>query len=102
MADLLAGELERYYQSSGAPAESELVFPGPKSGGPLDKSSALRRMRHALRAARLDERHRFHDLRHTFGTAMAAAGVPMRTLDLRRVEELRPPSDAICTIHDGL
>jgi integrase len=24
--------------------------------------------------------HRFHDLRHTFGTAMAAAGVPMRTL----------------------
>jgi integrase len=25
-------------------------------------------------------RHRFHDLRHTFGTAMAAAGVPMRTL----------------------
>jgi hypothetical protein len=24
--------------------------------------------------------HRFHDLRHTFGTRMAAAGVPMRTL----------------------
>ena len=23
---------------------------------------------------------RFHDLRHTFGTAMAADGVPMRTL----------------------
>ena len=23
---------------------------------------------------------RFHDLRHTFGTRMAAAGVPMRTL----------------------
>ncbi len=80
MADQVAGELERYYQSSGEPAESELVFPSPKSGGPLDKSSALRRMRHALRAAGLDERHRFHDLRHTFGTAMAAAGVPMRTL----------------------
>jgi site-specific recombinase XerD len=31
-------------------------------------------------AAGLDEHHRFHDLRHTFGTAMAAAGVPMRTL----------------------
>ena len=28
---------------------------------------------------RLDA-HRFHDLRHTFGTTMAAAGVPMRTL----------------------
>ena len=23
---------------------------------------------------------RFHDLRHTFGTTMAAAGIPMRTL----------------------
>ena len=37
-------------------------------------------MRKALKAARLDESHRFHDLRHTFGTRMAAAGVPMRTL----------------------
>jgi integrase len=80
MADQVAGELERYYQASGEPAEGELVFPSPKSGGPLDKSAALRRMRRALKAARLDEGHRFHDLRHTFGTAMAAAGVPMRTL----------------------
>jgi integrase len=80
MADQVAGELERYYQAGGEPAESELVFPSPKSGGPLDKSAALRRMRRALYAAGLDERHRFHDLRHTFGTAMAAAGVPMRTL----------------------
>jgi integrase len=37
-------------------------------------------MRRALKAAGLDETHRFHDLRHTFGTRMAAAGVPMRTL----------------------
>jgi integrase len=28
----------------------------------------------------LDKAHVFHDLRHTFGTTMAAAGVPMRTL----------------------
>jgi integrase len=34
----------------------------------------------ALAAAGLDPKHRFHDLRHTFGTRMAAAGVPMRTL----------------------
>ncbi len=80
MADQLAGELERYYQSSGEPADGELVFPRPDSGGPLDKSTTLRRMRLALKAAGLDESHRFHDLRHTFGTAMAAAGVPMRTL----------------------
>jgi integrase len=25
---------------------------------------------------------RFHDLRHTFGTRMAAAGVPLRTLQV--------------------
>ena len=34
MADQVAGELERYYQASGEPAEGELVFPSPKSGGP--------------------------------------------------------------------
>lgn len=39
-----------------------------------------RRYRKALRAAKLDESHRIHDLRHTFGTRCAAAGVPMRTL----------------------
>lgn len=40
----------------------------------------LRVFKNALAAARLDERHVFHDLRHTFGTRMAAAGVPLRTL----------------------
>jgi integrase len=56
------------------------VFPDPRNGDPLDKAAVLRRMRKALKAAGPDEAHRFHDLRHTFGTAMAAAGVPMRTL----------------------
>jgi len=40
----------------------------------------LRRYRKALKAGRLDEARRFHDLRHTVGTQMAAAGVPMRAL----------------------
>ena len=40
----------------------------------------MRRYRRALRAAGIAPGHRFHNLRHTFGTAMAAAGVPMRTL----------------------
>jgi hypothetical protein len=53
----------------------------PQDGGtPLEKTAVLRRLRKALKAASLDEAHRFRDLRHTFGTAMAAAGVPMRTL----------------------
>ena len=80
MADQVAGELERYYQAIGEPADHLLVFPDPHSGEPLDKAGVLRRYRKALRAAKLDETHRFHDLRHTFGTQMAAAGTPMRTL----------------------
>jgi integrase len=80
MADEVAGELERYFQGRGEPADDALVFPDPRDGAPLDKAAVLRRMRKALAAAGLDVSHRFHDLRHTFGTAMAGAGVPMRTL----------------------
>lgn len=85
MADQVARALERYYQACGGPPEHALVFgdPAPRKGavgGPLDKAALLRRFRKALRAAQLDETHRFHDLRHTFGTQMAAQGVPMRTL----------------------
>jgi integrase len=61
-------------------AEDDLVFPDPLTGGPLASNAAiLRRFRAALDAAGLPP-HRFHDLRHTFGTRMAAAGVPLRTL----------------------
>ena len=56
------------------------MFADPLSAGPLNKAAILRRYHRALKAAALDESHRFHDLRHAFGTAMAAAGVPMRTL----------------------
>jgi site-specific recombinase XerD len=56
------------------------VFAHPATGGPLTKPNITRRMRRALRDAGLDEAHRFHDLRHTFGTQCAAAGVPLRTL----------------------
>jgi integrase len=56
-----------------------LVFAEPASGDVLRRGALMRRYRRALKAAKIDP-HRFHDLRHTFGTAMAAAGVPMRTL----------------------
>jgi integrase len=81
MADTVGGELDRLFKASSRQDDDDLVFADdPRTGGPLDKSAILRRYRKALKAARLDESHRFHDLRHTFGTAMAAAGVPMRTL----------------------
>jgi integrase len=56
------------------------VFAHPTSGGPLPKANVTCRFRKALAAADLDDSHRFRDLRHTFGTRMAAAAVPMRTL----------------------
>jgi integrase len=49
------------------------------TGEPLDPSALLRRFKKALKVAKVREL-RFQDLRHTFGTHMAAAGVPMRTL----------------------
>jgi integrase len=80
MADAVGGELERLFKASSRQGDDELVFADPHTGGPLDKAAILRRYRKALKAAKLDESHRFHDLRHTFGTRMAAAGVSMRTL----------------------
>jgi integrase len=76
----LAGELDRLHQAAVDPAAGALVFADPHTEGPLDKAAILRRYRRALKAAQIDEARRFHDLRHTFGTRMAAAGVPMRTL----------------------
>ena len=51
-----------------------------RHGRRAGRGALMRRYRRALKAAQLEPTHRFHDLRHTFGTAMAAAGVPMRTL----------------------
>ena len=79
MADDVAAALE--VLSRRVPDEpDDLVFPHPMTGGYLASPQMLRRMRRALAAAGLDDSHRFHDLRHTFGTQMAAQGVPMRTL----------------------
>jgi integrase len=63
-----------------AQSGSHGAFAHPVTGGVLAKSNISRRMHVALKAAGLDGTHRFHDLRHTFGTRAAAAGVPMRTL----------------------
>jgi integrase len=55
------------------------VFAHPETGKPIDRSKLLKRFKAAL--GRADVRAvRFHDLRHTFGTRMAAQGVPMRVL----------------------
>jgi len=80
MAEEVGGELDRLFTVSRRQGEDDLVFADPYTGGPLSKAANNRRYRRALRAARLDPTHRIHDLRHTFGTRMAAVGTSMRTL----------------------
>jgi integrase len=80
MAAEVGGELERLFKQSRFQGDDDLVFADPRTGGPLSKAANNRRFRKALKAARLDITHRIHDLRHTFGTRMAAVGTPMRTL----------------------
>ena len=79
LADSTAGLLERHFQSSAYQADDDLVFCHPQSGKPLDRSKVRKRFVAAVKRAGV-RRVRFHDLRHTFGTAMAGAGVPLRTL----------------------
>ncbi len=61
------------------PRDRDLVFCHPETGKPLDRSKLVRRFKDALRRADVHQ-ITFHELRHTFGTRMAASGTPMRTL----------------------
>src|SRR5437763_11445850 len=61
------------------PHHRDLVFCHPETGKPLDHSKLVRRFKEALRRADVHQ-ITFHELRHTFGTRMAASGRPMRTL----------------------
>ncbi len=80
MTSEVGGELERLFQGSCWQGEDDLVFAHPATGEPLSKANITRRMRSALKAAKLDQSHTFHDLRHSYGTRLAAGGVAMRTI----------------------
>lgn len=79
LADRLAGELDLLHQETLWRGDDDLVFAHPHTGKPIDRSKLLKRFKAALASGGVRE-VRFHDLRHTFGTRMAAQGVPMRTL----------------------
>jgi integrase len=79
MSNRVGAALDSLSQASHWTTDDDLVFAHPLTGRPLDRSKVTKRFKQALDRAGV-RRVRFHDLRHTFGTRMAAAGVPMRTI----------------------
>jgi integrase len=79
MADRLAGELERHFQRSPYRSDDDLVFCHPHTGLVYDASTLRGRFYECLGRAGV-RRVTFHELRHTFGTQMAAAGAPLRAI----------------------
>jgi integrase len=72
----VAAELERHSRVTAYAGPDDRVFCNPATGGPLDHSKLSRRFRAALKRAALRS-IRFHDLRHSYGTRLAAAGVDL-------------------------
>jgi len=79
MADRVGGELDQPFQASAYESDEDLVFGHPHTGRPLDRSSVTVRFQRVARRAGIRDDVVFHDLRHTYGTMMAAAGA-LRTL----------------------
>jgi integrase len=79
MGERVAVALSDLRGRSSYPRDEDLVFAHPETGRPLDRSKLIRRFKHAIRAAEVRE-ITFHELRHTFGTRIAASGVPLRRL----------------------
>ena len=79
MAERVAQELAALRERSSYAAAGDLVFCHPEAGHPLDRSKLIRRFKEAIARADVPP-ITFHELRHTFGTRMAAAGVPLRTI----------------------
>jgi integrase len=79
MADRLAGELDSWSRRTLDTGDRDLVFAHPQTGRPLDRSKVSKRFKAACRQAGVPP-IRFHDLRHTFATRLAATGQPLRAL----------------------
>ena len=73
----VARELELHFQRSRFTEPDDLVFPNPVTGRPQQRGEMHRRLKRTLKRAGIREELSLHGLRHTFGTRLAAAGVPM-------------------------
>jgi integrase len=76
LPDSVAAELDRHFKATAYSADRSRVFCNPNTGHALDHSALSRCFRAALKAAKLPA-IRFHDLRHSYGTRLAAAGVDL-------------------------
>lgn len=79
LADRLVRKLDAWSRRTVFAAEDDLVFAHPQTGKALDGSKITRRFQQACRDAGVRV-IRFHDLRHTFATRLAASGQPLRTI----------------------
>jgi integrase len=79
MTRRLSVELERWRTRTIFDADDDLVFAHPQLGTTLDRTKVTRRFQAACKRAGVPV-IRFHDLRHTFATHLAASGVPLRAL----------------------
>ena len=79
IAARVAAELDEHFRRTSFAHADGLVVCHPVSGAPYDASRMRKRFHAALQQAGV-RRVRFHDLRHTFGTRMAAAGAPLRAI----------------------
>jgi integrase len=87
LADRLARELARWFTRTPYNSDEDLVFAHPQTGKPIDRSKVTKRFQVACRSAGVRV-ITFHDLRHTFGTRLAANGEPLRT-----IQEFLGPAD---------
>ena len=79
MATRLAAELDRWSKRTPYNTDEDLVFAHPETGNPIDRTKVTRRFQDACRSAGVRV-IKFHDLRHTFATRLAAHGEPLRTI----------------------
>ena len=79
LAERVTAALLLHKEVTNFSTDSDLVFAHPEHGHALDPSRVRKRFIAAARRAGLRP-VRFHDLRHSFATRMAAAGAPLRAI----------------------
>jgi len=110
MTDRLTVELRAWRLRTAYSDDEDLVFGHPDLGVPLDRTKVTRKFKAACEAAGVRV-IRFHDLRHTFATTLAAAGVPLRTIqeslghaDLKTTQtyaHYAPPAHEVEIVNDA-